>query len=115
MAALSFVFFLAMMLAFYARGQIGYFLLSTAFLIVFAFTMIGWWMQRRNVVEVFDRGLVHKKQIARWEDVTSIESNDGSILIGLTDRNKVMIPGTVDATGSLEAYIRRRVGGPPNK
>jgi hypothetical protein len=109
-AALSFVFFMAMMLVFYARGELGYFLLSTAFLIVFVFTMIGWWMQRRNIVEVFDRGIVHRKHIARWEDITSVEANaDGSILIAHGDRNKVRIPGTIDAIGSLETYIRSRI------
>ena len=43
--ALSFFFFLGMLLVFYVRQQIVYFVLSTAFLVVYIFTMIGWVMQ----------------------------------------------------------------------
>ena len=40
-AVLSFMFFLAMMFAFYIRQSILYFLLATAFLIVYIVTMIS--------------------------------------------------------------------------
>lgn len=40
-AVLSFLFFLAMMLAYYFRGSVLYFLLATAFLIVYIITMIS--------------------------------------------------------------------------
>ena len=40
-AALSFLFFLGMMFAFYLRQNILYFLLATAFLIVYVITMIS--------------------------------------------------------------------------
>ncbi|MBV9216385.1 MAG: hypothetical protein JO053_09425 [Acidobacteria bacterium] len=40
-AALSFLFFLAMMLAFYIRQSMLYFLLATAFLIIYIVTMIS--------------------------------------------------------------------------
>jgi hypothetical protein len=109
-AGLSFLFFLAMMLAFYVRGQFGYFLLSTAFLIVFAFTMIGWWMQRRNVVEVFDRGVAFRKFTAAWEDLAAIERGpEGSITLSKRNNDTVTIPKTIHASDSLEAHIRRNL------
>lgn len=41
LAVLSFLFFMAMMLAYYLRGSVVYFLLATAFLIVYLITMIS--------------------------------------------------------------------------
>jgi Ca2+/Na+ antiporter len=47
-AVLSFLFFLAMMFAYYLRGSVLYFLLATAFLIVYIVTMISFVRLRRS-------------------------------------------------------------------
>lgn len=47
-AVLSFLFFLAMMFAFYIRQSMVYFLLATAFLIIYVFTMISFVRLRRR-------------------------------------------------------------------
>lgn len=47
-AVLSFLFFLAMMLAYYLRGSVLYFLLATAFLIVYIITMISFVRLRKG-------------------------------------------------------------------
>jgi hypothetical protein len=47
-AVLSFLFFLAMMVAFFVRQSILYFLLATAFLIVYIFTMVSFVRLRRS-------------------------------------------------------------------
>ncbi|MBK9215175.1 MAG: hypothetical protein IPM59_06190 [Chloracidobacterium sp.] len=47
-AVLSFLFFLAMMLAYYLRGSLLYFLLATAFLVVYTFTMISFVRLRKG-------------------------------------------------------------------
>ena len=47
-AALSFLFFLAMMFAYYIRQSPLYFLLATAFLIVYIVTMISIFRLRRG-------------------------------------------------------------------
>lgn len=47
-AVLSFMFFLAMMFAFYIRQSVLYFLLATAFLIVYIVTMISFVRMRRR-------------------------------------------------------------------
>lgn len=48
LAVLSFLFFLAMMVAYYVRGSILYFLLATAFLIVYIVTMISFVRMRKG-------------------------------------------------------------------
>lgn len=47
-AVLSFLFFLAMMFAFYIRQSMLYFLLATAFLIIYIITMISFVRLRRK-------------------------------------------------------------------
>ncbi len=47
-AVLSFLFFLGMMLAYYLRGSVLYFLLATAFLIVYIITMISFVRLRKG-------------------------------------------------------------------
>lgn len=70
-AVASFVCFLAMMAGFYLRQNIGYFLLSTAFLIVYILTMFGLLMLKRNVVKVYENGISYRKFTARWEEITA--------------------------------------------
>jgi hypothetical protein len=48
-AVLSFLFFLAMMFAYYIRQSMLYFLLATGFLIVYVITMISFVRLRRKV------------------------------------------------------------------
>lgn len=47
-AVLSFLFFLSMMFAYYIRQSLLYFLLATAFLIVYVITMISLFRLRRR-------------------------------------------------------------------
>jgi hypothetical protein len=112
-AGLSFLFFLAMMFLVYFRGHFGYFLLSTAFLVVFIFTAIGWWMQRRNAVEVFERGLEFRRLIATWDVITRVDRTaDGALKLTITGKSPATIPKTLDALDRLEAHIRDRIRPP---
>jgi hypothetical protein len=107
-AVLSFMFFLAMLFAFYLRQHFGYFLLSTAFLIVYIFTMIGWWMQRRNVVKIHSRGISYRKWSAEWNDRTGIERTRSGL--ELTDRanDSVTIGNSINGLEGIEAIIRAK-------
>jgi hypothetical protein len=71
-ASLSFVFFLLMLAGFYIRQNIGYFLLSTAFLVVYVLTMFGWLAQRRKVLRVYENGFSYKKFAASWDELDSV-------------------------------------------
>ena len=74
-AVLSFLFFIAMVIAFSIRQNIGYFLLATAFLLVQVLTLFGWLMLRRTALNVYEHGFVYKKQIFRWDEIESIDGN----------------------------------------
>ena len=78
---LSFVFFIAMLLAFYLRQQILYFILSSAFLVVYLFTMIGWLMQKRNTVKIYNNGMRYRKFAARWDEIESINETGSGVTI----------------------------------
>lgn len=108
-AAVSFLFFFAMLIAFYLRQHFGYFLLSTAFLIVFVFTLIGWWLQKRNAVEIFANGLRYNKRELRWQEITAIENSDRELVLIQTDGEKLVISGSIYALDEIEHYIRRQM------
>jgi len=81
-AILSFVFFIAMMVAFYIRQNIGYFLLSTAFLLVQLLTLFGWLMQRRTEFKIYENGFSYKKQFCRWDEIDSMATGAKSRPVG---------------------------------
>jgi hypothetical protein len=81
-ALLSFVFFIAMTVAFSIRQNIGYFLLATAFLLVQLLTLFGWLMQRRTEFKVYENGFSYKKQSCRWDEIEAMALKQESRLIG---------------------------------
>jgi len=113
-AMVSFTFFLAMLIAFYVRHHFGYFLLSTAFLVVYLFTMIGWWIQKRNILKIYENGLSYKKFASTWEAVAAFEEiadRNGLITLTLTDQKKrsVVIPPTLDRAEWVAQIVRINV------
>lgn len=110
LSGLSFLFFLAMLLAFYVRAQFGYFLLSTAFLIVFAFTMIGWWWQRRNIIEIFDRGIRFRGRQLLWDEVAAIRDRPEGFIIETKSRANISIPKTIEQFHDVRALVETRTG-----
>ena len=106
MAVLSFVFFLAMMFGFYVRQSIGYFLLATAFLLVYLITLFGWYMQRKNEVTIFENGLRYKNTGALWSDIAKVE-NSGRI--ERTDGSSFEIPTTIHDFERLIRLINFKV------
>jgi Ca2+/Na+ antiporter len=103
-AALSFMFFLTMMFTFYLRQNILYFLLASAFLVLYLVMMFALLMQRRSTVEVFENGFRTKKQSIRWNDVASI-SDEGSV--ELASSKKVLLSGSVVEFDGLVATLRK--------
>ncbi len=72
-AVASFVFFLAMMIAFSIRQHFGYFLLATAFLIVQLFTLFGWLTQRKNEFKIHENGFAFRKKVCFWDEIASMK------------------------------------------
>ena len=113
-AFLSFVFFLITLAAFYLLGSFVYFLLSTAFLIVYLFTLISWILQKRNAVSVFENGMAYKGTRLLWSDIGSVRADAGSLTITRDDpagqkRDEIVIPSGVAAFPELVAAVRRGV------
>jgi hypothetical protein len=104
-AALSFCFFLAMMTGFYLRQNVGYFLLATAFLLVYLVTLFSWVLQKRSQLRIFENGLKYKKSKLRWDEIQEV-SEDGEIIIG--NGEKFVIPKSISDFGIVLNIIRVR-------
>ena len=114
LAVLSFFFFMAMLLVFYWRQQIVYFVLSTAFLVVYIFTLIGWGMQKRNVVSIFENGVSYRKFSARWDEMRSVRAGrQAGISLTTDDGTSVTIPETVADFPQIAAAIRSHLSTEP--
>lgn len=108
-AVVSFVFFLAMLVAFYIRQHIGYFALSSAFLVVYVFTLIGWLMQKRSVVGIYENGLKYKKFQAAWDQIESIRANNDGIEIAKRERERTLIPPSVSNYEQVLLTVKQAV------
>lgn len=87
-AVLSFLFFLGMMLGFYVRQNIGYFLLASAFLLVYVLTMFGWLVMRKYNVKIYENGIVYKKFEALWNEIEAVETKTSGNKINFEIRKK---------------------------
>ena len=106
-AVLSFMFFLGTMLAFYLRQNLLYFLLATAFLIVYLVMMLALLVQRKSAVEVCERGLRFKKNAVTFDEIDAV-TDTGEIT--LNDRKKIALPKSVVNFDGLIATVRSRLG-----
>lgn len=100
-----------MLAVFYVRRQIGYFVLSTAFLVVYIFTLIGWVLQRRNAVKIYERGLKYRKFAARWNDIEAVKADASGIEIIKNKREMAVIPSTILGFEEVARIVRDAVTG----
>lgn len=104
-AVLSFLFFLAMLLVFYIRQNILYFLLSTAFLLVYLLTMVGWLLLRKNILKVYENGILYRKFSATWKDIKAISpQGKNRFEIIKSNNEKVIISEILE---NLDGIVRR--------
>ena len=109
-AALSFIFFLATLITYLVRQNFIYFLLATAFLIVQIFTLVGWWLQRRNAVYIYANGLTYKTLELPWDMVDRAHRNDdGSLTIRIKDESIARFPSSIHALDRVEAFISQHL------
>jgi hypothetical protein len=116
---LSFIFFLAMLIAFSIRQQIGYFILATAFLIVKLFTLFGWMMQRKKAVLLYENGLVLGKQVCFYRDIENIHLKQTSRMLGgekieceivKTDGEKIVLPEAIHDVHGILDQVEEKLG-----
>ncbi|HYJ90430.1 MAG TPA: hypothetical protein VEV84_03915 [Pyrinomonadaceae bacterium] len=103
-AVLAFLFFLTMMFAFYIRQTFLYFLLATAFLIVYLVMMISILSMRRAVVKIFEKGFEFKKQVLGWADIASVRSNN-AIVIETINGEIIGLPATLTDVDALQRQL----------
>lgn len=110
-AVLSFIFFLAMLVMFSYRRQVGYFILATAFMAVEIFTLLGLFNQRRNVLKIFEKGLCYKKQCLAWDEIESLEATPKSgISVIKKDGARLVLPATLYELDHAHQKISRALG-----
>jgi Ca2+/Na+ antiporter len=103
LAILSFIFFLTMMFAYYLMQTPIYFLLATAFLVIYLATMYSFITGKKKTVEVFENGLRMGKTSAMWPDIARVDDKGG---VDLTDGKKLEIPQSICERDSLLTLIR---------
>ncbi len=101
---LSFLFFLAMMFAYYTRQSLVYFLLASAFLVLYLVTLFSFVMQRRNVVRVYENGIYYKGRSAAWSEIESL--NDAGI-INVSGGKPIALPDAIHERDSLINLVRQ--------
>jgi uncharacterized membrane protein len=104
---LSFLFFMIMMFAYYVRQSLVYFLLASAFLVLYLITMISWAMHRRTVVTVHEHGLSYKGRTVHWSDIKRIDNNGA---IEVSNASPMVLPKMLHRADELIATIRQRSG-----
>ena len=109
-AVISLAFFFAMLIAFYIRQQLGYFLLSSAFLIVYLLTMIGIWMQRRNTVKVYENGISYRNFSAAWGEITRVNANaKNGLTVSKIGGGTITLNSSIAGLNNLANIIRENL------
>lgn len=99
-----------MLVAFAARQHFMYLLLAAAFFIVNIFTLIGFLMQRRNIVRVYEKGLSYGRSRFEWATVNSFQTTEsGELQIEAESGQKLAIPKSIDRIDVLQDTIERNI------
>ncbi|NOT46274.1 MAG: hypothetical protein HOP17_00795 [Acidobacteria bacterium] len=108
-AVVSFLFFLAMLIVFYIRQNVGYFALSTAFLIVYIFTLVGWVVQKRNAVSIYENGIKYRKFRTTWNEIKAVKADKSGLEITKNRHEKAIIPSTMLGFESIIQAVKDAV------
>lgn len=103
---LSFLFFLAMMVGFYLYQNFVYFLLASAFLLVYLLTLFSWVMQRRNMVKIYENGIEYRKFICRWEEIEAVSNyRETGLVIKPRVGRKIMISNSIQGIDEIADIV----------
>lgn len=106
-AILSFLFFIITLLFFYIQQELMYFVMSTGFLVIYILTMIGWVMQKRNVVAIHENGIAYRKFSSTWDEIKSVSADPKSgITIVTLSGGSTVIGRSISDIGRLALVIR---------
>jgi hypothetical protein len=72
--------------------------------------MIGWWMQRRNVVKIHSRGVTYKTWSAEWAHITAVERSASGLIFTNSKNVSATVPNSINGLDSIEAVVRAKAG-----
>lgn len=109
LAVLSFLFFLSMMIVYYIRDSPLFFLLATAFLLVYVVTDLSSTTasRYRPIIRAWNR--VQETRLA-WDEIGAV-ADDGRITV--TTGKSLQVPQTLDRLPELLRLIRASAAGKP--
>lgn len=108
-AALSFLFFLVTLIFYLVWQNFLYFVLASGFLIVQLFTIVGWWMQKRNAVSIYSTGLIYRKRQIAWNEIKGVSRPaDGGLVLDPANSDVLTIPASIQGLDRIETFIRER-------
>ena len=90
---------MAMMFTYYIRASGLYFLLATAFLILYLVTLISFVTQRKTQLKIFENGFAYKTVSVLWTEMTTVDEDGTIVLAGgkritvstaINDRDKAL-------------------------
>lgn len=93
---------------YYLRPNVLYFLLATAFLIVYLVTMFSWFMQRKSVVRVYEHGFEFKDCSLSWDEINSV-ALERQIVVTPKSGKPIEFPSTISEPGALARHMKFRV------
>lgn len=104
---LAFVFFLITFILYNLWGDVVYLLMAAAFLILHIFTLIGWWMQKRNVVRLYENGIEFRGFTAAWDEIARVEARtETGVKITKIGGETVMLGRSIAEIGKIARTIR---------
>jgi hypothetical protein len=106
---LSLLFFLGTMLLYYWRQGLGYFLLATAFLVIYLVTMFSFVMLRRYVVTIYEAGFIYRGRKVSWRNIDNV-SPTGEIIV--KDGKPINLPRSLRNFGDILDVIREHSSSP---
>ncbi len=107
---LSFIFFLAMLIVFSLRQNVGYFLLATAFLLIKLFTLFSFMQARKKVVKLYENGFTFGKKTCRFDEIKQIQNNQSSCEIIKNDGEKIVLTEIIYDLKGLAEKITQKSG-----
>jgi hypothetical protein len=105
LTALSFFFFLGMMYVFYVRQGFVYFILASAFLVLYINSLVSFFSQRKNILKVYERGISFKKESVVWNEIQSV--TDAGVIL-LDGDKTIPLPSSLQHLDNVIALIRSR-------
>ena len=109
-APLSFIFFLAMLVAFYLRNSLGYFILSSGFLVVYLFTMFGFFSMKKKVFRFHQNGISFKKMRLPFELISKVHLDSRVGLVIDSSEGRLIVPQSISGLTQIATELDRRIG-----